>query len=139
MADEDMTISFRVIRLAAIVPLMAACASCATMAAQRDDSAEFAKEIEGKVAEKARTCIPLADARGAKAFDDALVYRVSRRLTYVNKASGCNAFDPDPIFVTDVRGGQLCRGDVVQLVSRVGGIAGPVCILGDFTPYRSPR
>jgi len=139
MADDDMTNNFSMIRFAAMLPLMVACASCATMAAQRDDSAEFAKEIEGKVADKARTCIPLADASSAKAFNDALVYRVSRRLTYVNKASGCNAFDRDPIFVTDVRGSQLCRGDVVQLVSRVGGIAGPVCILGDFTPYRSPR
>ena len=57
----------------------------------------------------------------------------------MNDAKGCNSFDSDPIFVNDVRGSQLCRGDVVRLISRTGGIQGPFCVLGDFTPYRTPK
>jgi hypothetical protein len=126
-------------RTLALLPVMALAASCAGMATQRDDSADLAKETAGKFAEKPRTCISLDDARGAKLFNDAIVYRVSRRLSYVNTAKGCNSFDSDPIFVNEVRGSQLCRGDVVRLVSRTGGIPGPFCVLGDFTPYRTPR
>ena len=128
-----------VIRMALFLPMLALVAACAGSATQRDDSAELANELVGKVAEKPRSCIALDDARGAKVYNDAILYRVSRRLTYVNDAKGCNSFDSDPIFVNEVRGSQLCRGDVVRLVSRTGGIQGPFCILGDFTPYRTPK
>ncbi len=109
------------------------------MATERDDTADLANELAGKVAEKPRTCIPLDEARSAKVYKNALVYRASRRLTYVNESKGCSAFDSDPIFINEVRGTQLCRGDVVRTVSRAGSIPGPFCVLGDFTPYRAPR
>lgn len=127
------------IRTVVLLPLFALAAGCAGAATQRDDSADLAKETAGKVAEKPRSCIPLDDARGAKIYNDAIIYRVSRRLTYVNAAKGCNTFDPDPIFVNEVRGSQLCRGDVIRTVSRSGGIPGPFCVLGEFTPYRMPK
>lgn len=118
-----------------------ALASCAASSARSpdDETAEIAKELAGKTAGEPRSCIPLDDARSAKAYHDVLIYRTSRALTYVNAAQGCDSFDPDPIFVNQVMGSQLCRGDIVQLVSRTGGIPGPFCILGDFTPYRAPK
>jgi hypothetical protein len=129
-----------VIRILAALPLVVLAASCASIPPGRDDSADLAKELTGKVAEKSRSCISLDDARSAKIFDDAILYRTSRRLNYVNAAKGCRPFDPDPIFINEVRGGsQLCRGDLVRTVSRSGGIPGPFCVLGDFTPYRAPK
>lgn len=122
-----------------MLPLFVLVASCTSLPLARDDSADLAKEIVGKVAGKPRSCIALDDARGAKLFNDAIVYRVNRRLSYINGAKGCNAFDIDPIFVNEVSNGQLCRGDVIRLISRSGGIPGPACVLGDFTPYRTPR
>ncbi len=122
-----------------VLPLFALVASCTSLPLARDDSADLAKETVGKVAEKPRSCIALDDARGAKLFNDAIVYRVNRRLSYVNAAKGCNAFDTDPIFVNEVSNGQLCRGDIIRLISRSGGIPGPTCVLGEFTPYRTPR
>ncbi len=127
------------IRLAAAFPLVLVVAACATMGVQRDDTADLAKELAGKVAEKPRTCIPLDEARSTKIYMDALVYRASRRLTYVNESKGCTSFDSDPIFINEVHGSQLCRGDVVRTVSRLGNIPGPFCVLGNFTPYRTPR
>lgn len=122
-----------------IPPLFVVLASCAGASSRSpDDSAAIAKEVAGKTAGEPRSCIPLDDASSATAYHDAIVYRTSRRLTYVNAARGCDAFDPDPIFVNRVMGSQLCKGDIVQLVSRTGGIPGPFCILGDFTPYRAP-
>ena len=70
-----------IVRSAMLLPVLALVAACAGSVTQRDDSADLAKELTGKVAEKPRACIPLDDARGAKVFNDAIVYRVSRRLT----------------------------------------------------------
>jgi len=126
-------------RLSPLLLLMGLIASCATMGTERDGTADLAQELAGKIAEKPRICIPLDEARSAKIYKDALVYRASRRLTYVNESKGCSAFDSDPIFINEVRGSQLCRGDVVRTVSRAGSIPGPFCVLGDFTPYRTPR
>lgn len=121
-----------------LLPLLVL-ASCAGVSSRSpDDSAALAKELAGKTAGQPRSCIPLNDARSPKAYRDALVYRTSRRLTYVNAARGCDSFDPDPIFVNRLMTSQLCRGDVVQLVSRAGAIPGSFCVLGDFTPYRAP-
>jgi hypothetical protein len=128
-----------VIRILTALPLLVLAASCASMPPGRDDSADLATELTDKVAEKPRSCISLDDASGAKIFDDAILYRTSRRLSYVNAAKGCRTFDSDPIFVNHVQGSQLCRGDVVRTVSRSGGIPGPFCVLGDFTPYRTAK
>lgn len=125
-------------RMLIILPLLALASCAGSSSRSPDDSAALAKELAGKTAGEPRSCIPLDDARSPTAYHDALVYRTSRRLTYVNAARGCDSFDPDPIFVNRVMGSQLCRGDIVQLVSRTGGIPGPFCILGDFTPYRAP-
>jgi len=128
-----------VIRIVTLLPALALVASCAGTATLRDDSAELAQETAGKIAEKPRSCIALNEAQSTKVYSDALVYRSSRRLVFVNNSKGCRSFDPDPIFVNEVRGSQLCRGDVVRMISRGSNIPGPFCILGDFTPYRTPR
>lgn len=137
---QQLPLTLKAIGVAALVPLVAMAASCASVPRNADtDRAALEKELVGKVAEKPRSCIPLVDANGAKIYEDAIVYRASRRLSYVNDAKGCRSFDPDPIFVSEVRGSQLCHGDLIRLVSRTGGIPGPFCVLGDFTPYRAPR
>lgn len=129
---------FSVIRVLTALPLLMLATACATLPPPRDDSAELANELVGKVAEKSRNCIPLQDAQAPKIFNEAILYRASPRLSYVNAAKGCKSFDPDPIFVTVTPTNQLCRGDVVRFVSRAGGFPGPICVLGDFTPYRKP-
>jgi hypothetical protein len=127
------------IRALALLPLMALTASCATLPDTGDDRAALDEALEGKVAGKAQSCITLDEARGATIYRDAIVYRASRRLSYVNASPGCRSNEVDPIFVNDVFGSRLCRGDVVRTISRFGGMPGPFCILGDFTPYRTPR
>jgi hypothetical protein len=125
-------------RALALLPLVGLAACATTMTSGADDRAKLDAELATKVAGKPQTCIRLDEAQGSQAYDDVLVYRASRRLTYVNAAPGCRGHEIDPIFVTDVRGSQLCRGDVVRLVSRTGGFQSGFCVLGDFTPYRRP-
>ena len=70
--------------------------------------------------------------------DDMLLYKVSGRLVYQNRLkSSCPGLASDnDIIVTEQFGSQQCRGDIIKLVDRLGGIPGPFCVLGDFVPYR---
>ena len=97
------------------------------------------KQIGGKVAGEAVSCI--SDARRTdiiRVSDDLLLYKVSGRLVYQNRLkSSCPGLANDnDIIVTEQFGSQQCRGDIIKLVDRIGGIPGPFCVLGDFVPYR---
>jgi Family of unknown function (DUF6491) len=99
----------------------------------------LAKELEGKVAGKPTNCIStFGNENLIRISDDMLLYRSSGRLVYQNKLrSICPGLANDSdIIVTEIFGGQLCRGDLVRLVDRSSGIPGPACSLGEFIPYR---
>ena len=96
-------------------------------------------QIGGKAAGKAVSCIsstPHVDV--IRVSDDLLLYKVSGRLVYQNRLkSRCPGLASDrDIMVTEQFGSQQCRGDIIKLVDRLGGIPGPFCVLGDFVPYR---
>jgi hypothetical protein len=97
------------------------------------------KQIGGKVAGPPVNCISsMYNDDIIRVSDDMLLFKISGRLVYQNRLkSPCPGLSRDrDIMVTEQFGGQQCRGDIIRLVDRVGGIPGPVCILGDFIPYR---
>lgn len=97
------------------------------------------KQIGGKVAGPPVNCISsMYNDDIIRVSDDMLLFKISGRLVYQNRLkSPCPGLSRDrDIMVTEQFGGQQCRGDIIRLVDRVGGIPGPVCILGDFVPYR---
>jgi hypothetical protein len=97
------------------------------------------KQIGGKVPGEAVSCISdLQQSNIIRVSDDILLYKMSGRLVYQNRLkSSCPGLASDrDIIVTEQFGSQLCRGDIIKLVDRLGGIPGPFCVLGDFVPYR---
>ena len=97
------------------------------------------KQIGGKVAGEAVSCISSAQHTDIiRVSDDMLLYKVSGRLVYQNRLkSPCRGLASDhDIMVTEQFGSQQCRGDIIKLVDRIGGIPGPFCVLGDFVPFR---
>ena len=97
------------------------------------------KQIGGKVAGEAVSCISSAQHTDIiRVSDDMLLYKVSGRLVYQNRLrSPCHGLASDrDIMVTEQFGSQQCRGDIIKLVDRIGGLPGPFCVLGDFVPYR---
>ena len=97
------------------------------------------KQIGGKVAGEPISCISnFQNDNIIRVSDDMLLYKVSGRLVYQNRLkSPCPGLASDrDIMVTERFGNQQCRGDIIKLVDRIGGIPGPFCILGDFVPYR---
>lgn len=125
---------------------LAALAGCSVPAAQSTPLALDAKQaklldaqIAGKTPGEPVRCISQAPQTNIiRVSDDMLLYRVSGRLVYQNRLkSPCPGLARDnDIIVTEPLGNQQCRGDLIRLVDRVGGIPGPVCALGDFVPYR---
>lgn len=132
--------------LAAALPLGLCMAGCAASEAETaplpltEKQAELlSKELDGKVAGEAVRCIGNSpQANVIRVSDDLLLYRVSGRLVYQNRLrSPCPGLArDDDVMVSRQWGSQQCRGDIFQLVDRVGGIPGPTCVLGDFVPYR---
>jgi hypothetical protein len=108
-----------------------------------DKSAKvLAKELEGKIAGKPVSCISNTGNTSniVRISDDMVLYRVSGRLVYQNRLRGsCPGLARDrDVIVTEQFGSQQCSGDLLRLVDRVGGLPGPVCVLGEFVPYRKP-
>lgn len=99
----------------------------------------YEKQIAGKIAGEPVRCISQSPQTNIiRVSDDLLLYRVSGRLVYENRLkSSCPGLArDDDVIVAEQFGSQQCSGDLLRLVDRVGGIPGPVCVLGDFVPYR---
>lgn len=142
-----MTRYLATITVAALAPaLLSACA-----APQRQANAEalnpeqlalLERNLGGKVAGRPVSCIPSRSAdQTVRVSDDILLYRVSGNLVYRNELrSSCPGLArDDDIIVSRTTGIGPCRGDIIHLVDRTSGVQGPSCVLGEFTPYRTPR
>jgi hypothetical protein len=106
-----------------------------------DQLAVLDRNLSGKVAGQPVSCINSTTAdQTIRVSDSILLYRTSGRLVYKNDLRGaCPGLARDnDVIVTEVRGSGPCRGDIIHLVDRTTGIRGPSCVLGDFTPYRTP-
>ena len=119
------------------LPLLAT--ACATTRDEQKASVDAKLEtaLAGKVAGKAQTCLSLIDARDSQTFDNGtILYRAGRNITYRNDMNGCSQLSWNSYPVFDIRGSQICRGDIVQIVDRSGtGVRG-ACSVGEFIPYR---
>jgi hypothetical protein len=111
---------------------------CATMGqmAERGEDPEVTKALAGKVPGEPRDCLSLVDARSSSSYEGTILYRVSRKLTWRNDMNGCPSLRDDRIPVIEVRGSQICRGDIVRLADRFSGAEWGACTFGKFVPYR---
>jgi hypothetical protein len=119
--------------------LLAGCATTTEMAQGPDPKLTAA--LGDRVAGKSQSCIRLDQATGNEIYRDAILYRASRSRYFLADAPGCGSSrgHNDYILVQNVFGSQLCRGDIVRLVERVGGSTGGACAIRGFTPYTKPK
>lgn len=104
---------------------------------------ELAKALAGYAQSgPAQSCVQLRDLRGNRSAGDAIVFEGQSSATlYVNRpAGGCPSLDYGRALVTRTTTGQLCRGDIADIVDPVSHTNFGGCGLGDFVPYkRLPR
>ncbi len=125
--------------LALPLALLAGCATTPQTAQGPDPKLTAA--LEGKVAGKSQSCLPLDRAVGSEIFHDAILYREGRSRFWLADAPGCGSSSGsnDYILVQNVYGSQLCRGDIIRLVERTGGFTAGACSVRSFTPYTKPK
>ena len=122
-----------------LLPLLALATACAATEAGPSGGAEAGldRELAGRTAGEPRDCVPASPGanlvpRGKQAvvLDQGGTIWVSRL------AAPCPGLDAWSTIVIDVHNGQYCRGDRFRTVAAGQSVAGPICVLGDFTPYR---
>jgi hypothetical protein len=132
-------------RIFLMLPLFGILASCAsgppsaaTLKYQAREKSKLETALAGKVAGKPQSCIRSRDVSGPESFgDNILVFRVSRKLSYVNETRGsCKEIGNGRALVTRSFNGDLCRGDIATSADLTAGFETGSCSLGDFVPYR---
>ena len=102
--------------------------------------AELAKMLDGRVAGKPVDCVTLSQIRSTEIIDrTAIVYTTNDGTMYVNRPSGANFLDDNDILVSEPRGGQACRIDIVRLIDRGSNFPSGSIGLNDFVPYPRPK
>ncbi len=98
------------------------------------------KIVAGRVAGKPVNCINQRDIRSTEIIDGiGIVYTTNNGTAYVNRLDGGAGFlDSDDILVTRSYTSQLCRIDIVQLISRTGQFPKGSIGLNEFVPYPKP-
>jgi hypothetical protein len=99
----------------------------------------LAKTLKDRTAGKPVSCVSNSSSTNfIRVSDSILLYPGPGSTVYQNNLrSNCPGLArDDDVLVIDVRGSSYCQGDLIRLVDRSSGIQGPVCSLGEFTPYR---
>jgi hypothetical protein len=101
--------------------------------------ADLAQTLAGRVAGPPQSCVSAQSVSNLRVIDSATLGYGSGSTIYVNRLGGaCPGLRELSTIIVDVQGGRYCRGDHFRAVELTGGIPGPVCILGDWMPYRKP-
>ncbi|MDO7844501.1 hypothetical protein [Sphingomonas immobilis] len=127
-----------------ILPAMLLVASSAALSSDKGYEAREAAAnkvrlddaLAGLVPGKPQQCVETRFTEGTQRIGDTILYGSSRRMLYrVDTSGGCR-LDDDDIIVTKVFGSQLCGGDLIQTVSRVGRFQTGSCTFREVIPYR---
>jgi hypothetical protein len=132
-----------------LIPLIAVAAVAGCMAAPPPQAApldarqqsRMAQLLGGKVAGTPQSCLPNWRTHDMTAIDDStLIFRESPGRVWVQRPQNpCNLVSMGPYaLVTRGSTGQLCRGDIAQVVETFSGSNVGSCVMGDFVPYVRP-
>jgi hypothetical protein len=117
--------------------LVAGCTAEPPAAASESDAARLAAALEGRTAGPPVSCVNQQSLRGNRSIGEgAILFDGPGGTIYVNRPpAGCPRIDAGRTLVTRTTTGQLCRGDIVNVVDVPSGTEYGSCGLGDFVPY----
>lgn len=124
-------------RILMSVTACALLASCAQPGALQRASA--AQEPTGRVAGNPQSCISTNPQQNLHAIDRSTLAYGSGRTIFINRLGApCPGIEPtSTLIVQPGTPGEYCRGDLVRGREMDATIAGPVCVLRDWIPYRA--
>lgn len=136
-------------RVISLILLGAAVASCTTAPAEPSHSAKGQQELQelvaGKVAQPAVSCLPYyhSNSGDMTVIDQSTVaFRTGPGRVYVAHMLGsCNnlgSAGPYALVTHQSGTGQLCHGDIAEVVDTLAHVTVGSCAFGDFVPYVKP-
>src|SRR5215204_5351384 len=112
--------------------LLAACA-----AKPQADQDEISRLVAAGPSGPDQQCVSLMPSQRLIIVDRGTVAYRSGTTIWLNRLQGhCPGMDPFDTLILEVLGSQACRGDRIRVVEFGGSIQGPICLLGDFKPYK---
>ena len=116
---------------------LAGCAATTGSSMEERERAGLAENLAERVEGEPRSCVSQTSGQTLNVVDERTVVYNEGRTIWVNKLrSECPGLDPiDPIII-ETHGGQYCNGDRFRTQQPGTSVPGPVCFLGDWTPYR---
>ena len=97
---------------------------------------QLAKLLEGRVAEKPVSCIPLYRTSDSRIIDKTAIVYDQGSVIYVNRPRYPQSLDSDDVMVTVLHSNELCRLDTVRMHDRSQFFFTGFVGLEDFVPYR---
>jgi hypothetical protein len=118
---------------------LAGCASAGEVEDTREARA-LQRQLAERVAGEPEDCVPRNQIQSLQAVDGrTIVYDTGRDLWVSRLAADCPSLRPDSTLVVETFGDRYCRNDRVRALEPGSTIPGPICLLGEFTPYRTRR
>ena len=122
-------------RASLLIVTLAGCAAAGGSAQE-----ELARELSGRAAGAAQACVDGSQSGSLQAVDRGTVVLRSSDAVWVNRlAVSCPGLGPMGTLIVERFSGRYCRGDHFRAIEAGASTPGPICVLGDFTPYREPR
>ena len=95
-------------------------------------------DLAGRTAGKPQSCVSLTPSEALTILDHESVGFRSGDTIWVNRLGPtCLGLDPTNGLIVETYGSQRCRGDHIRVIEHPQSIPGPICVLGDFVPYRT--
>lgn len=95
------------------------------------------RDLTERVAGPAEACVPQRQNQSLRAVDRRTIVYEDGRVLWVNRLeANCPSLRPDSILIVETFGDRYCRNDQIRALEAGSPIAGPICLLGSFTPYR---
>jgi len=135
-------------RSISLLVISGALVACTTTAAQQQpmrsaqSQQQYDQLLAGKVAGAPLSCLPGFRSQDMVVIDERTVaFRDGSSRVYVNHMQGgcSNLGGPYALVTRTFGGGQLCRGDIGQVVDLTNHFTVGSCVFGDFVPYVRPR
>ncbi len=128
-------------RIAALLLPLLALAGCAAAGpvADRERNA-LERRLASMVAGEPRDCVPQMQATSLNAVDRrTIVYDAVGTLWVSRLAADCPGMRPGSAILVETYGDRYCRNDRIRALEPGTTVPGPICLLGEWTPYRTPR
>jgi hypothetical protein len=96
-------------------------------------------ELAGRIAGPAQSCVSTQPTRNLQVVDESTLVYGSGNTLYLNRLRApCLGLNPTTTLIFDLHASHYCSGDHFRTIETGASVPGPVCLLGDWVPYRQP-